>query len=56
MITRSNLIGKTVEALLPGTKQTFTGKVESVNVNGGTLLINVGGTNVPPENLIKVTE
>jgi len=56
MITRSNLIGKTVEAINPSTGQKFSGKVESVSVEGGILLINVGGTPVPPENLIKVTE
>jgi hypothetical protein len=54
MIARSNLIGKTVEAVEPGTHKTFTGKVEGVSVAGGILLINVGGTDVPPENLINV--
>jgi hypothetical protein len=56
MIARSNLIGKTVEAVNPTTGKQFSGKVESVSVEGGILLINVGGTPVPPENLIKVTE
>ncbi len=56
MIARSNLIGKTVEAVNPTTGKQFSGKVESVSVEGGILLINVGGIPVPPENLIKVTE
>jgi hypothetical protein len=56
MIARSGLIGKTVEAVRPGSKETFKGKVESVSVASGILLINVGGVNVPAENLIKVEE
>ncbi|KAF0133323.1 MAG: hypothetical protein FD145_1341 [Candidatus Saganbacteria bacterium] len=55
MIARSNLIGKTVEAVNPSTGQKFSGKVESVSVDGGILLINVGGTLLPPENLVSVT-
>ena len=56
MIARSNLIGKTVEAVNPATGKQFSGKVESVGLDGGVLLINVGGITVPPENLIQVTE
>ena len=56
MIARSNLIGKNVEAVNPATGKQFSGKVESVDVEGGVLLINVGGTSVPPENLVKVAE
>lgn len=56
MIARSNLIGKTVEAVDPSTGKQFSGKVESVSVQGGILLINVGGVSVPPENLITVTQ
>ena len=56
MIARSNLIGKTVEAIDPSTRQQFSGKVNSVSIEGGILLINVGGIAVPPENLIQVKE
>ncbi|MFA4966693.1 MAG: hypothetical protein WC624_00515 [Candidatus Margulisiibacteriota bacterium] len=56
MIARSNLIGKTVDAIDPSTRQQFSGKVESVSVQGGILLINVGGISVPPENLLTVSE
>lgn len=55
LIARSNLIGKTVEAVNPSTKQTFSGTVNSVGLENGILLIEVGSTKVPPENLIKVT-
>ncbi len=56
LIARSNLIGKTVQALNPSTKQVFTGKVTSVSVDNGILLIEVNGIKVPPENLLKVME
>jgi hypothetical protein len=56
MIARSNLIGKTVEAINPTTRKHFDGKVESVSVQGGILLINVDGIAVPPENLVQVKE
>lgn len=56
LIARSNLVGKTVQAVNPATKQMFTGKVDSVSVANGILLLSIGGINVPPENLIKVME
>lgn len=56
LIARSNLIGKTVSAVDPATQQTISGKVSGVSVEGGIVLINVGGTKVPPENLVSVVE
>jgi len=56
MIARSNLIGKTVEAVDPQTGQTITGKVQSVTYEGSLLLFDVGGKLIPPENLRKVSE
>lgn len=56
MIAQSNLIGKTVQALDPTTRQPFTGRVNSVSVENGILLLDVGGKKIPPENLIKITE
>jgi len=56
LIARSNLIGKTVEAINPLTREKFTGKVDAVLVENGILLIDIGGTKVTPEYLIKVTE
>ncbi len=55
MIARANLIGKNVDAIDPTTRKTFSGKVQSVSVEGGIILINVDGVSVPPENLLKVT-
>lgn len=56
LIARSNLIGKTVEAINPLTRETFTGKVDAVLVENGILLIDIAGTKVTPEYLVKVTE
>jgi len=56
MISRSNLIGKTVEAIDPQTGQTITGKVQSVTYEGSLLLFDVGGKLIPPENLRRVSE
>lgn len=56
LIARSNLVGKIVEAINPQTKQKFTGKVDSVLVDNGILLIEVGGVKVPPEYLVKITQ
>jgi len=55
LIARSNLVGKTVEAVDPRTGKTISGKVTSVFVENGILLIDIEGTKVPPENLTKVT-
>jgi len=55
LIARSNLIGKTVEAIDPITKQRFTGEVKSIILERGILLIDIDGVKVPPENLLKVT-
>jgi hypothetical protein len=56
MIARSNLIGKTVEAVDPQTGSVITGKVQSVTYEGSLLLFDVGGKLIPPENLRKVSE
>lgn len=55
LIARANLIGKTVEAINPVTKQKFSGEVKSVILDGGILLIDIDGIKVPAENLLKVT-
>jgi len=56
MLARANLIGKTVEAVDPSTKQTITGKVMSISAKNGQILIDVAGHDIPPENLLKVTQ
>lgn len=56
MIARANLIGKKVQAVNPENGEIFDGKVESVSQEAGTLLINVGGINIPPENLVTIKE
>jgi hypothetical protein len=56
MIAQSGLIGKTVQAMNPQTKQMFTGKVNSVSVENGILLIDVAGIKISPEYLIKITQ
>ena len=56
MIARSNLVGKMAEAINPQTNQKFTGRVNSVMVENGMLLIDVGGVKIPPENLVKITQ
>jgi len=55
MISRSNLVGKTVEATDPNTGQVISGKVNSVFYENNILLFDVGGKKIPPENLLKVT-
>jgi len=60
MIARSNLIGKTVTAVHPTTKENISGEVVKVSVSNGILLttLNVSGTEVavPPENLVSVSD
>ncbi len=56
LIAKSYLIGKTVEAVDPNTHKTFTGKVISVHKENEILKINVGGVDVLPENIIKVSQ
>lgn len=56
MIAKANLIGKNVQAINPENGETFEGKVGSISSEGGTLLINVGGVNIPPENLVTIKQ
>ena len=56
LIAKSNLIGKTVDAINPVTRQPFSGKVDAVSVENGVLLIDIGGIKVTPEYLVKVQE
>lgn len=56
MITRSNLIGKTVDAFDPESKKIVTGKVSGVTVESGKLLIIVNGKGLSPENLVTIKE
>ena len=56
MLTRSNLIGKTVEILDPESNKIITGKVTGVTVESGKLLILVNGKSLPPENLVTIKE
>lgn len=56
MVAKSNLIGKTVSAVDPATKQQFTGKVESVSLDNGVLLLTVGGKKVPIESILSISQ
>jgi len=54
MSVYSSLIGKTVTATDPSSGKQVTGKVTSVQTQNGNVAINVGGTIVTPENLLKI--
>jgi len=56
LIARSNLVGKMAEAINPSTNKTFSGKINSVSVENGILLIDVGGVKITPEYLVKITQ
>lgn len=56
LIAQAYLVGKNVEAINPETKRSFTGTVNSVSLDRGQVLIDIGGIQVPPEYLLKVTQ
>ncbi len=56
MINKSGLIGKTVDATDPETKQIITGKIAGVTVESGKLQILINGKAIPPENLLSIKE
>jgi hypothetical protein len=54
MSVYSSLIGKTVTATKPLTNEQITGKVTSVQLQNGQVVLNVEGTLVPTGNLLKI--
>jgi hypothetical protein len=54
LIARSALIGKMVDAIDPDTGKQFSGEVKSVSIENGQLIIDVSGTKIAPESLVKV--
>ena len=54
MSVYSSLIGKTVTATKPNSSEQITGKVTSVQLQNGLIVLNVGGIQVPTGNLIKI--
>jgi hypothetical protein len=54
MSVYSSLIGKTVTAINPSTGKEITDKVTSVQMQNGSVMININGIIVPPANLTKI--
>jgi len=52
----STLIGKTVTALNPQTNVELSGKVSSVQLQNGNVMLDVDGTLVPSQNLKKIKQ
>jgi hypothetical protein len=54
MSVYSSLIGKTVTAINPSTGKEITDKVSSVQLQNGSVMLNINGVMVPPQNITKI--
>ncbi len=54
MSVYSSLIGKTITATQPTTNKQITGKVTSVQLQNGQVVLNIGGAMIPTANILKI--